>query len=233
MFAVPFDTRRLEMRGTPVAILNGIAYQTQSGGADFDVTAGETLVYRKGDSVATDLARLEVIGAGGRRTAVTPDPAPYQQPSFSPVDDRVAVTVFRGEKQGLWIFDLASGGSDKLPVADLDVRQPVWTPDGRSTAERSRPGLQRVANCSIERKPGSWQSHTPLTADRFPLANLVCGSRISRVLRTACRGTGGAWSVSREHDRSGPRNQTTRSCSSRTFSTSCGGASRSINESGY
>jgi hypothetical protein len=47
MFAVSFDIDKLETRGTPVPVLDDVAYSTGSGGGQFNYSASGTLVYRR------------------------------------------------------------------------------------------------------------------------------------------------------------------------------------------
>ena len=48
MFALPFDPDKLEVRGTPSAVLEEVAYNTLGGSAQLDFSRNGTLVYRNG-----------------------------------------------------------------------------------------------------------------------------------------------------------------------------------------
>jgi Tol biopolymer transport system component len=126
VMAVPFDTRRLEVSGSPFPI----ADQVFSG--QYHATADGDLVYRFDGAVAAQLAwyardggRLEVIGTAG----------PYRQIALSPSGRRVAIqageTVQGGAAADLLMLDLATGVRSRLTNNPSLNSDPSWSPDER------------------------------------------------------------------------------------------------------
>jgi serine/threonine-protein kinase len=141
LFAVPFDVDALEIRGTPVPVLEGVAYSPTFGFAQFAAAdAGIAVFQRAGGGGQMTVARLE---RSGGKTAMLAEPGHYQWPRLSPDGGKLAIAKLEGGEFGLWIHDVASATSMRLGSAAT----PVWTPDGRFLLYENTPaGLfaQRV-----------------------------------------------------------------------------------------
>jgi serine/threonine-protein kinase len=75
MFAVPFDLDKLETRGTPVSILDDIAYNEFYGAAQFAIAANGTLVYRRGGaSAGPALSTIQWVDAAGKQQPLLTKP---------------------------------------------------------------------------------------------------------------------------------------------------------------
>src|SRR5262249_8335513 len=82
LFAVPFDLDRLEVRGKAAPVLDDVAHQALSGGAQFDVSRSGTLVYRKaGGSTAQAMATIQWLtpstGGPGKKEPLRSKPGIY------------------------------------------------------------------------------------------------------------------------------------------------------------
>jgi len=127
LYAVRFDAERLETKGTPVTLLEGIRL-ARSGQPLISYSDVGSLVYiptsvdRGSNSLVwVDRAGVEQpTGASGRE---------YAQPRLSP-DGRRVVSALRGNSEDLWLIDLERGTSSRL-TANSSTSFPVWTPDGR------------------------------------------------------------------------------------------------------
>jgi serine/threonine-protein kinase len=127
LFAVRFDAERLEAKGAPVALIEGIR-QARSGQPLVSYSEVGSIVYVPTNTepgsnalVWVDRAGIEQpTGASGR---------PYAQPRLAP-DGRRVVTSLRGNTEDLWLIDLTRGTSSRL-TAESNTSFPVWTPDGR------------------------------------------------------------------------------------------------------
>ena len=127
LYAVRFDPERMEVKGEPVTLLEGIRL-ARSGQPLISYADTGSLVYiaRPIDTgsnslVWVDRAGVESpTGASGRE---------YAQPRLSP-DGRRVVAALRGNSEDLWLIDLERGTSSRL-TANSDTSFPVWTPDGR------------------------------------------------------------------------------------------------------
>lgn len=94
---------------------------------------------------------IRIFDREGNVLATVGEPAIYGQPNFSPDRTRVAVIKIdlTGEKQDLFVFDVATG--DEVQITESQRREsvaaPVWSPDGTQVAyvalRGSRFGLYR------------------------------------------------------------------------------------------
>jgi eukaryotic-like serine/threonine-protein kinase len=140
LFAVLFDGRRLQVRGAPVAVVDGVGRPgnpvTATGAAFFDVSAQGTLVYARSGAAsflrALDNERntLVWVDRQGREEPLSAPPRAYVYPRISPQGDRLALDI-RDREQDVWIWDLRRQTLTPLSShPDLDGL-PIWTPDGQ------------------------------------------------------------------------------------------------------
>ena len=138
LYAVAFDAERLEVRGAPVAVLDGVAqsltgdYQSDhSGAGQFAIAASGTLAWLPGPVASLQESALVTVDRQGQ---VAPLPAHVRgygpMVRVSPDGRRLAVTVRSLMEVGLWLYDLNRTTLTRLPV-DGEVSWPTWTPDGR------------------------------------------------------------------------------------------------------
>ena len=135
LFAVPFDARTLEVHGSPVQVVQGVATDVGSGAVQFTVTrSGQALWTPGGTSASYDLVWLDQHGA--ESSAPIP-PAPYNELALSPDGKRVALVGGQGGIADLWVADLERGGMTRLTFNEY-VQSPVWSPDGSRIAYGTR-----------------------------------------------------------------------------------------------
>jgi Tol biopolymer transport system component/predicted Ser/Thr protein kinase len=134
LFAVPFDLDRLEFRGTAVPVLDDVAYQALSGGAQFEVSRSGTLVYRKGGAAALPMTIIQWLSPGtdgaGRKEPLRSQPGMYISPRLSPDGTRLAMMVMDQGATDLWVYDLRRDAMTRL-TSGAGPDSPVWSPDGR------------------------------------------------------------------------------------------------------
>jgi serine/threonine protein kinase len=135
LFAVPFDLDRLEARGTAVPVVNDVAYQALSGGAQFDVSRSGTLVYRKGGgSTAPAMATIQWLTPGtngaGKKEPLLSKPGIYIFPRLSPDGTRLAMMVMEHGAMDLWVYDLRRDAMTRL-TSDGGPGGLVWSRDSR------------------------------------------------------------------------------------------------------
>ena len=127
--AVAFDAEKLEVRGNPVPVLEGVS--TKAGGvANFDFSQDGTLVYVTGGERGAVQATLAWVGRDGREEALSAPARPYALPRISPDGQRVAVSSGH-EEEDVWIWDLVGETLDRLTRDPWLDRFSVWTPDSR------------------------------------------------------------------------------------------------------
>ena len=98
LFAVPFDLQKLEIHGTPVPVLDQVAYSPLSGAAQLDFSQSGTLVYHAGER--TGLFTVQWLDAAGKTQPLLAKPGIYQRPSLSPDGRRLAQEVAEGAGSG-------------------------------------------------------------------------------------------------------------------------------------
>jgi serine/threonine-protein kinase len=133
LFAVPFDLDRLEARGTAVPVLDDVAYQAMSGGAQFDVSRSGTLVYRKGGTAQGMTIQWLTPSAGSRvkKEPLRPKPGIYTSPRLSPDGTRLAMMVIEQGVPDLWVYDLRRDVMTRLTSGGGAISAIVWSPDSR------------------------------------------------------------------------------------------------------
>jgi serine/threonine-protein kinase len=135
LFAVPFDLDRLEVRGTAAPVLDDVAYQVLSGGAQFDVSRSGTLVYRKaGGSTAQAMATIQWLtpstDGAGKKEPLRSKPGIYISPRLSPDGTRLAMVVTEQGTTDMWVYDLRRDAMTRLTSGGIP-NNPIWSPDSR------------------------------------------------------------------------------------------------------
>jgi serine/threonine-protein kinase len=121
MFAVTFDPVRLEVLGSPFAVVEHVANTPNMGSAVVDFSRTGTLVFR--GNLRVGLNWLEQSGAS---QLVLPEPGKYVGPSLSPDGRRIAFSV----EDDLWVYDIARRMRTQV-TKGVAAAGPQWTLDGR------------------------------------------------------------------------------------------------------
>jgi serine/threonine-protein kinase len=103
LYAVRFDPRRLETRGTPVPIIDDVAYSPTFGFAQVTFSDSGLLVYRRAPSNGQSIV-TRIDSAGHVKQLVT-TPGRYTWPTLSPDGRRLAVSVVESGATSISIFD--------------------------------------------------------------------------------------------------------------------------------
>lgn len=141
LFAVPFNAERLEIRSTPIAVLDTVAQALTAGNTDYVTGAGQfaiaangTLAWVPGPVVPYPDARLVTVD---RRGQVSPLPAPVRSygpaTRVSPDGRRLAVMIRTLTDAGVWLYDVGRGTTTLL-AGGGEAWIPIWSPDGRHLA---------------------------------------------------------------------------------------------------
>ena len=79
---------------------------------------------------------LQWFDRSGKSLGVVGETAEYSNPALSPDDSRLAVCIRdpRTKTRDIWIFDLVRGTQTLLTSDPADDIDPIWSPDGSSTA---------------------------------------------------------------------------------------------------
>ena len=171
LFAVAFDPSRLEVKGSPFLVLEGLATDPTRGIGDFSVSREGTLVYAPGSPRNVN-RKLVWVDREGRTEPVIDELRGFRTPRLSPDGERIAVTIDGGTDQ-LWVLDMARGTLTRQTFA-WGNRFATWTPDGkRLTFGSNRHGssinvywqaadgsgtAERLTTSSYEQRPAAWSA---------------------------------------------------------------------------
>jgi eukaryotic-like serine/threonine-protein kinase len=127
LFAVPFDLKRLQARGSPTPVLEGVSYSSEFGYAELDFSRTGDLVYRKNSG---GQLVVQWVDETGKTEPLLSRPGNYLWPRLSPNGKRLALSVTESGESGLWIYEGPPERFTRLPVPGTP-HLPLWTPDGR------------------------------------------------------------------------------------------------------
>jgi predicted Ser/Thr protein kinase len=137
IYAVPFDLGRLEVRGAPVAIMDGLRVSVGALNAGFLLAGNGTLCYAPGGTVGQDrhVVIADAVGAvsewSGERQSYEATPV-----AISPDGTRLAATAINPRAlDEIWISERGRPTSRRLvAVPGADCYAPLWSPDGSRIA---------------------------------------------------------------------------------------------------
>ena len=148
LMAVPFDPQKLEIKGTPVPVVEGVANSSASVSSQYSISDTGSLVYVSGGSQSNQRRMVWVNRSGAEQPLPAP-PQAYDLVSLSPDGRRVAVEL---ENQ-IWLYDLTRDTLTRFTFEGTTNQSPVWTPDGKRIAFRSN--KEGVSNIFWQRADGS------------------------------------------------------------------------------
>jgi serine/threonine protein kinase len=129
LMAQPFNAERLELKGEPSLVADGIWVAQGAGQASFSVSPTGVLAYVNATLWNTQLAWFD---RGGRSigSVGTPDRYNSQIPQLSPDASRIAIARGHRLKEQIWILDAAGGTASRLTFGRDRAVTPVWSADG-------------------------------------------------------------------------------------------------------
>src|SRR5262249_37289933 len=135
LFGVAFDLDKLEVRGTPVPLIEDVAGNSSSGGGQFDFSRTGTLVYLpgKGKTPSWTVAWLD---SSGKVEPLMKTPAAYYIPRLSPDGQRLAIQMTSPASADLYVYDWQRDSMTRLTFKGLGLAS-VWSPDGKYLAYQS------------------------------------------------------------------------------------------------
>jgi eukaryotic-like serine/threonine-protein kinase len=132
--AVPFDSKRLAVTGSPVSVLEDVDMNPVNGTVSLSASADGSLAYVPGVSGPGKRTLLWVDRKGVSQTISVPSRV-FKNVQLSPDGKRLAVGII-DTNPGLWIYELARGTLTRLTTSVLNPYA-IWTPDGKRVTFRS------------------------------------------------------------------------------------------------
>jgi serine/threonine-protein kinase len=176
LMSVPFDAQKLELTGSPVAVLDNVMQAIgapnafdDTGAGQFDVAGNGSLVYLPGGLYP--LRKLDLVWVD-RVGAVTPLPlssGSYVAPRVSPNGELIGFFSRRGpssRESDIWVYNTGRQNATRLTVQDNNDWF-VWSPDSKRLVFHVGNELGRVSadGGSLERLmvsgagfPASWSN---------------------------------------------------------------------------
>ena len=164
LFAVPFDLGTLQMKGDPAPVVEGIFQTALLGIPTAAISDNGTLLYGAPTNATTPQAPLMWLRRTGGLTPLRANPAVFTHPRFSPDGRRVAMVIYDGRQNDIWVYDWERDILTRVTTDPaLDV-SPTWTPDGTGIVFGStRNGA--AANLYWQRADGTGNAQRLTTAD--------------------------------------------------------------------
>ena len=211
LMAVPFDLGRLELKGTPSPVIDGVmeasstsASVVGNGFAQYSFSDTGTLAYISGPSLGEVKNQLVWVDREGQEHNLAAPSHSYAWPRISPDGTRVVVEI--GESGGqLWIYELSRETLSRLTYEGAGNNNAAWTPDGkRVTFTSGAPGnlfwepadgsgkAERLTTSSHRQIPNSWSpdGQTLAFAENIPSGQQIWTLRAWRPGAEALSPTG-------------------------------------------
>jgi Tol biopolymer transport system component len=125
-----FDANRLELRGKPTPVADGIESNVDVIDSYFSVSANGTLAYWPTGQVIS-YTQLTWFDRAGKQLGTLGLPRDHH-PALSPDGKRVAVMRYfnNGSSSNIWVLDLARGAATRVTFSSAMDESPIWSPDG-------------------------------------------------------------------------------------------------------
>jgi Tol biopolymer transport system component len=187
LIAIPFDPKKLEITGAPIALLEGIG--VRAGGFNMDLTlAGNgTLAYTTGGTLGS--RRAVWVSREGTVTPVDQGWDPQgviESAQISPDGKAMAVGLSRDGRRDIWVKQLPDGPFSRITFGDTSSVRPSWSPDGREVYYVSDRSGSGVGPAYAHRADGTGAARLLRASSRDDFGQVVA-SRDGRwlILRTA------------------------------------------------
>ena len=154
LIAVPFDIRKLEVNGSPVALPLNVRFG--SGGAvGFRISNDGTLVYLPGSDITG--RGLVWVDRKGNEISMNTDKRGFYIPRISPDGKKVALSIIESKRE-IWIYDIEHTTLTPFSLDEMSLGA-VWTPDGKRLIFCSRmDDVDDISNIYSKRAGGSGEA---------------------------------------------------------------------------
>ena len=186
LWAVPFDSGRMELTGEPAPVLEGV-HTTNAGVGELALGANGPLVYvsASGDVAGNFVTTLVRVGRDGVSTPLAEIAGNAWYPRFSPAGTpaRVAFAIAGGQgaagDANLWVLDFDRGTRTRLTDADNNRFYPTWSPDGTQLAFAEGAGATNRILLTAADGSGEFEPLLDINERQFPMSWAPDGSALA------------------------------------------------------
>ena len=133
LWTAAFDLDRLEVRGTPITMVENIAQETELPGRAAQMAFTQTGALAFVPGTADNQRSLVWVDRQGREQPLGVEPRAYSSPRVSPDGTRIAVTM-RDEGRDVWILDVGRRTLKQLTSDPGPNWVAAWFPDSKRLA---------------------------------------------------------------------------------------------------
>jgi len=132
LMAVPFDTKKLELKGPSIPVLEGLGATPGMGSAQYAFSQTGTLLYLSGSSTGEEKL-LIWIDREGKESPVSQHKRVYGGPArISPDGTRIAASIVGDTgNRDIWILEIERDAFMRLTSDEAADQFPLWSPDGK------------------------------------------------------------------------------------------------------
>ncbi len=131
LMAVLFDAEKLEVKGTPVPVIENLLENPRIGAGQYAISNDGLLVYIPG-GVTYGEHEMVFVDKTGNTKPLTAAKRPYEDFTISPDGRNLAITI-EGPVTNSWLHDIARDTETRFNFG-IENRDPAWTPDGKHIA---------------------------------------------------------------------------------------------------
>ena len=192
LIAIPFDPKKLELTGAPIALLEGVGVRNGGFNIDLALSGNGTLAYTTGGTLGSRRAVWVSREGGVSPTDAGWDPqGVIETASLSPDGKAVAVGLSREGRRDIWVKQLPEGPFSRITFGDTSSVRPAWSADGREVLYVNDRSGSGVGPAYAHRADGTGVARLLFASPTLDIGQVVA-SRDGRwlVLRTAPPGAG-------------------------------------------
>lgn len=123
LLAVPFDAKRAEARGEPIALGDPIN-RSRFGTAQYAAAHGVLLYHPRSETMLVEADERGVT------TRLVSENGSWHHPRYSPDGSRIALDLAQVGGRDIWVYDRASKTLSRITRIG-DAHDPAWLPNGR------------------------------------------------------------------------------------------------------
>jgi Tol biopolymer transport system component/tRNA A-37 threonylcarbamoyl transferase component Bud32 len=192
LIAIPFDPKKLELTGSPIALIEGVGVRNGGFNVDLTLAGNGTLAYTTGGTLGS--RRAVWVSRDGGVSPADPGWDPQgviESASLSPDGKAVAVGLSREGRRDIWVKRLPEGPFSRITFGDTSSVRPSWSADGREVLYVSDRSGAGVGTAYAHRADGTGVARLLMASSKVDFGQIVA-SRDGRwlLLRTAPIGAG-------------------------------------------